>query len=758
MTVGARTACLILLASIACAGCDSGEDARIAGADATELPPPTYVGNASCAECHVAELELWRGSDHDKAMQAASAATVLADFDDASFTHEGVTTRFLVRDGEYRVVTDGPDGALDEYRVTHTIGVYPLQQYLIEFPGGRLQALGIAWDTRPSDQGGQRWFHLYPDERIGSDDPLHWTGLYQRWNTMCAECHSTDLVKNYDSANDRFDTVFASINVGCEGCHGPGSRHAADPSVPPPALAPVERAWAYADGADIARRQGSATGAEEVEVCAQCHARRSQLGDAYAPGQALLDGYRPALLDEGLYHADGQIREEVYVYGSFVQSAMFAAGVTCSDCHEPHSTRLRAEGNAVCGQCHLAGTYDSPAHHRHAAGSACVACHMRSETFMVVDPRRDHSFRVPRPDLTTRLDSPNACNDCHSDETAEWAAAQVGAWYPQGRQTTFHYGEALHAARTWSTDGSMLLRRVLDDAEQPAIARATALSLIGGRVDDALIGSIDRSMDDDDALVQLAAIEALENLPPSLRVDRGQRFLTAPLLAQRIAAAHALLDAREQLSERRQRDLDAALVEYLDVQDFNSDRGQGLFNAASVAAALGRDDDAIRGYRTAIERDPVFTPSYVNLADLYRNAGRESDAEAVLLEGLDVNPNDAGLDLALGLSLVRSGRLEEALPRLAAAVTDAPASPYYAYVYGVALSSAGNEARALEVLGAARERFPGYPDILFALATMLRDAGETGEALETAEALVALAPADQAARALVAELTAAGAR
>jgi predicted CXXCH cytochrome family protein len=741
-------------------GCDNAEQTAPSG-QSTESVAAEFVGGTVCVTCHADETALWRGSHHDDALQVANSDTVLGDFDDTEFVYADTTTSFFSRGDERWVETDGPDGSLQEFRVTHTIGIEPLQQYMVELPNGHYQVLSVTWDTRPAENGGQRWFHLYPDEQIDSDDPLHWTGTYQSWNTTCAECHSTDLRKNYDSAEHAFDTTFASIDVDCEACHGPGSLHASDPTVPPLAATRVARAWVFRDGASIASLADDAPRSNEIEVCAQCHSRRSQLTDDYEPHDSFLDGFRPSLLDAGLYHADGQILDEVYVYGSFLQSAMASAGVTCSDCHEPHSTALRASGNDVCARCHLTSTFDTPDHHHHAAnsaGSQCVSCHMRAETYMVVDPRRDHSFRVPRPDLSTRLQSPNACNDCHSEQTSDWAAEQVAAWFPTGRQNEFHYGEAFHAAQTWTEERAPLLRRVVEDTAQPAIVRATAVSLLAEQLTGTDVELIGSAVESPEPLVQLAALDALQSLPPERRFERAQSLLTDPRLSLRTTAARALLASRGQLSERRQSDLDAALTEYVQTQQFNSDRAEGLLNLGTLMTELGRAEDSARLYLAAIAREPAFSAAYVNLADLYRNLGREPEAEAALREGLTVNPDDAGLNLALGLSLVRSARTDEALVQLRAAVANAPDAPYYAYVLGVALNSAGQPATAIDTLAATHTRFPAHRDTLFALTTMLRDAGETDAAIEHARRLVELIPSDVDARGLLAQLESAATR
>ncbi|WP_428099109.1 tetratricopeptide repeat protein [Candidatus Rariloculus sp.] len=735
------------------AGCERSSDSPPA-TDFAQAAEVVFVGGQACAGCHADEALSWTGSHHDGAMQPARPDTVLGDFDNAEFSYNGVTSVLFERDGEFGMATDGPSGALEEYRVTHTFGIEPLQQYLLELPDGRHQASSIAWDTRPAQLGGQRWFHLYPDDAVDHEDPLHWTGVFQSWNTMCAECHSTNLEKNYSADPQSFATTWSSIDVDCEACHGPGSAHVASPEQVSLALPAAARAWVMDEATGIAARSTPLDSAAEIEVCAQCHSRRAQLSDEFLPGQPLLDGFRPALLDEGLYHADGQILDEVYVYGSFLQSAMHAAGVTCSDCHDPHSTGLRANGNAVCGTCHLASTFESPRHHNHREDSApdCVDCHMRAEIYMVVDPRRDHSFRVPRPDLSVRIGVPNACNDCHRDETAAWAAEQVAGWFPDGRHSEFHYGEAIQAGRAWQADRVPLLERVVTDAQTPAIARATAVSLLGNQLDDTVLDLVGLALLDDDPIVQLAALDVVPGVPENLRIDFAQRLLDAPLRALRSSAARALATLRPRLSARRQQDLDAALEDHIAVQMFNADRAQGHFNLGSLFDDLGQPGDAEQSYLEAIEREPGFAASYINLADLYRRTGREDEALQLLGNALAMIPEDAGLPFALGLSLVRSGRQTEALEFIERAAELAPASPYYAYALGVALNSAGESERALAVLGDAHEQFPGYREILLALATMYRDGGEIEVALVYTRRLIELWPADPDARSLLAEL------
>ena len=385
-----------------------------------------FVGSSTCAECHRAQADLWQPSQHKLAMQHATTESVLGNFNDAGFDHGGVHSRFFRKDGKFFVETDGADGKLAVFEVKYTFGLDPLQQYLIEFPDGRLQALSIAWDARPASKGGQRWFHLYPNETIRHDDVLHWTQLNQNWNFMCAECHSMGVHKNYDAASNRFATTWAEISVGCEACHGQGSRHvgwarerqnwwsfgkSADPGMGLLARFTERRDVTWSPNAatgNATRSRAPDTLRAEVETCGLCHGRRGQLSEAWVPGRSLSDTHQVSPLARGLYQPDGQMLDEVYNYGSFKQSKMFAAGVTCSDCHEPHSTKLRAAGNDVCLQCHASDKYAAASHHHHERADpkvTCASCHMPQRTYMVIDQRHDHSFRIPRPDLSQTLDT-----------------------------------------------------------------------------------------------------------------------------------------------------------------------------------------------------------------------------------------------------------------------------------------------------------------------------------------------------------------
>ncbi|MBB1087242.1 cytochrome C [Lysobacter sp. SG-8] len=724
-----------------------------------------YVGADTCAGCHAPETEAWKTSQHARAMQHADAGTVLGDFNDASFEHNGVSSRFFRKGEEFWVTTDGPDGTLQDFQVAYTFGVEPLQQYLIAFPDGRLQALGIAWDSRPADAGGQRWFHLYPDEAIAHDDPLHWTGRDQNWNFMCADCHSTDLRRNYDATDDRYATTWQDINVACESCHGPASQHVAwaqggaDAAVAHKGLSIRLDArdigtWVAVAGTGNVRRSEPLAHHAETETCAVCHSRRASISTTPGPTGELLDTHLPSLLTAGLYFDDGQQRDEVFIHGSFLQSKMHAAGVTCSDCHDPHTAKLRFEGNANCTQCHAPSTFDTPAHHRHSPvpaatlgerpgdGTQCVDCHMPERTYMVVDPRRDHSFRIPRPDLSVAIGTPNACQACHAGQGDAWAAAALERWHGPPKPGFQHWAPAFHAARSGGADAAQQLQALFDDPTVPPIVRATALEELRRFPGRGLLAAIDAGLRDDSALVRLAAVEALTEAPPEAALGALQ-VADDPRLAVRATAGLVLAAApADRVPTARRTAVAGAIEDYLATQRATLERPEANLNLGVFHGRAGNAAGAELAYREAMRRDPAFVPARANLADLLRATGRDGEAGQVLEEGLALAPDDPALLHALGLQRVRGGQTGAAIDLLARAAHAAPGNARYAYVHAVAVHSQSGAAAAIPLLDRALDVAPNDPELLFARTSYALETGDTAAARRHAERFRAAAPDD----------------
>lgn len=737
---------------------DFGE--RASKANAAETQPTSniaFVGAQVCATCHSKEARLWNGSHHELAMQEANARTVLGDFHRVSFKNLGVTSTFFRKGSQFWVRTDGSDGGVHDYQIRFTFGVYPLQQYLIEMPGGRLQALGIAWDSRSPEQGGSDWFFLYPGQKITNNDPLHWTGIDQNWNYMCADCHSTNVRKNYNAVKRTFSTKYSEIDVACEACHGPGSAHIAWAkskakwrslnSTRGLTIQLDERRnvkWYANPGSGEVLRSTPRRTDHEIQMCARCHSRRGQIHEDYVHGQEVGNDYRVSLLEPSLYYPDGQIKGEDYEYGSFIQSKMFHQGVTCSDCHNPHSLKIRADGNALCADCHSSEKYESPKHHFHkpnSPGAQCVSCHMPTRTYMTIDVRRDHSLRVPRPEQSSELHVPNACTACHKDKSSQWASVAVEKWYghqPVGFQ---RFAEALKAGAVGAPGAVQSLISLVIDRNQPAIARATALSMLADYSPWPSDPLIEAGITDASAIVRGAAADSLSNSDSQARVAILAPLLSDPIRAVRIEAAEVLAGTRvDSLPQGFAAQLQSANDEYVDSLGLNADRPESHMNLGLLYEKLGRFDKAEDEFKAANVIDSTFAPAAVDLADLYRMKNQDQKGERVLRDAIAREPLDASLEFALGLAMIRQTRYNDALRRFAAAVHYDPKNPRYNYVYAVALYDSGRKGDAIATLEASLKSNAYDQNSLTSLTEWLAESGNSAEALVYAERLEQLEP------------------
>ena len=481
-------------------------------------------------------------------------------------------------------------------------------------------------------------------------------------------------------------------------------------------------------------------------MCGRCHARRSELSEDWAPGESLLNTHRVAVLDRGLYTADGQMQGEVYNYGSFLQSKMFHEGVTCSDCHEPHTQKLRRAKEEVCGICHDLKRYGSTEHHHHketTAEASCTACHMPVRTYMVLDPRHDHSFRVPRPDESVRYGTPNACNDCHKNQTFEWASKATEQWYGSTHKGYQQYAQALTEARQQSLFAAVDLVKLANDPNAPDIARATALTELVPYLDVDAYNAAQTALQSSDPLLRLAAVDLISTMDAATRWQMLAPLLRDPILAVRCAAANGVADAlpgnitpEEKLAFQR------ALADLVATEKLNADRPEGHLSLGNLFARQGQLVEAETEYKLAIQLFPLFIPAYVNLADLYRASQRDDEAEHWLMEAQKQAPHNADVIHALALLRVRQHRREESLDLLEKAAKLAPDNAHYTYVYGVGLYSAGKTALSLEVLRKASERFPANREILLGLASIAGESGDLAEANRYAKKFQQVAPSD----------------
>ena len=699
-------------------------------------PGLTYVGAASCKECHNEEYCAWESSHHYFAMAKPEPRTVLGDFNATVFVSHGVETRFAERDGDYFMETEGPDGEPHEYKVAFTFGWAPLQQYVLDLGNGRMQVPDVVWDEQR-----KRWYSIY-DERIPPGDELHWTGPLFNWNHMCVECHVTDFKKRFNPSYDSYRTHWSEPNVSCEACHGPASEHVRQ------------------EGKGGLVRTLKARGSQQIDSCARCHSRRSRLTAHDDMTEPFLANYDPALLTEGLYHADGQIQDEVYVWGSFAQSKMHGAGVLCSDCHESHTGALLREGDALCTHCHQEQppeefptikkrAYDDVIHHGHTPGTegaACVDCHMPAKIYMGIDARHDHSLRIPRPDLTVMIGTPNACSGCHEDRPPEWAAEAATRMGDGTIWEKPHYGMVFAAARENDPQAAVGLVRILHGEAEPAIVRATAAAELARYPSQETILALLDAFEDKDALVRAAAVRAMGTQPWRDReIQEGiLRLVDDPVRLVRINAAGAW---RGPIPEGK--------IAWLEMAARNAalaDRAEGAYNAAIEHERRGEPERAVAEYKAAIRRDANFFRARLNLGHLLARMGRTNEAEEVFRGAITADPSNGPAYYNLGLLYADTDRWPDALAALEAATRHLPAHARVRYNYGLALDKLARTDDARAALQRAHELDPGDRDILRALVGFHAGLKEWDAAVTYARRYAKVAPDDPTAQQMVRSL------
>ncbi|MEC7564374.1 MAG: multiheme c-type cytochrome [Planctomycetota bacterium] len=758
---------------------------------------PTYVGTQSCLECHQDQAELWSGSYHDLAMDMATTDSVLGNFDNVQLEHYGVTSTMFTRDGSFFINTEGPDGNMADFKISYVFGVEPLQQYLVEFdrepnqPAGeiaRLQVLRVCWDTQA-----EKWFYLGPPdvhERLQPDDDLHWTGIAQRWNNMCADCHSTNLQKGFDVKTGHYHTTFSEMDVSCESCHGPGSIHV-------DLAESFSLFWDRHHGFGLPRLKGADKAETQIQTCAPCHSRRRIVHPDFRPGSSFYDHFTNEPLRPETYHADGQISDEVYVFGSFIQSKMYHKGIRCTDCHDPHSTKIKFNDNRLCTSCHLnqhmANKYDTPQHHFHKVGStgaSCVDCHMPKTTYMEVDPRRDHSLRVPRPDLSLSLGTPNACVKCHFDDNIppsvslsderksalhlkqyadwvrvaasgeqdvqqqlnrvnQWAVDAVNHWYPDSTHRRDHFGQTLKVAWNQESIAPAAIVELLETPEIPAIARASALGWLDPSLSPESLETAVLQLKSSDPQVRIAALMTMQGYrdgtagmsPFTTLVNKAMPLLSDPLRSVRVTAVQVVSEIPTQLWKGRDHTAFRKALEELKLGMLvNNDRAATHLTLGSIHENMGDANLAENYYRLAMQVEPHATGPRANLAALL------DQRVEVIIQRARQSPGSMTAEDRNQMErfAIEAQQLRQA--ELANFQRDAGYAPNNAivqYRYGLALYRNGKADEALLVLRHVHELEPQTPIYMIALSRLLQAVGQLEEALQVAEKLVMTEPLHQ---------------
>ncbi len=691
-----------------------------------------YVGSESCKSCHEIQYSDWKGSDHEKAMMVADQNSVLADFN-TTFISNDVTSRFFKKGDKYYVNTEGTDGKYNDYEIVYTFGVRPLQQYIVKFPGGKFQCIRTAWDTEK-----KVWFDLYPDMKVVHDEWIHWTKGGLSWNTMCADCHSTLVKKNYNPIKDTYNTTFANINTSCEACHGPGKEHVT-----------ITNSEAFKNNPDTTKSIGKLymkkhdLPKNKVDDCARCHSLRTQYTEYYDHQGSYMDHYAPDLLRDGVYFPDGQILGEVYVYGSYIQSKMYAQNVKCNDCHNVHSLELKFEGNKLCLQCHEPKKYDVVSHNFHEINPPeCIDCHMPGRTYMGNDFRRDHSFRVPRPDLSARYGVPNTCNECHDDKTPDWAAKAVRNWY--GPERVKHFSEALTFGNTRVPEAIPGLVELAGDIMQPAIARSTAILYLGETADQQAFHTIASLLDDAEPLVRYTAARMLDVLPPQNRAQLLPQLLVDSVRTVRISALGSLVGVpKNLLSNLAQANYDNVFDEYWTGLQLRSDFPGGQMEIARYYEKTDNPSLAEQAYARAIEIDSYYNPARINLASLYYGQERFNEAEKLFLKVIEQEPSFGQAYYSLGLLYAEQNKMLEAVGYLEQATEKIDYNDRVPYNYGLILQRLGKRTEAESAFIKGLKINPNSISNLYALGYLYVEQNRFGDAAPVLEKLIFLDPENQ---------------
>ena len=714
--------CFLLLALIFLTACSTDRKEEYSNIkEKRVVVKSTYIGSESCKACHQEEFKDWKGSHHDLAMQVADSISVLGNFNNKTIVFKKIKSTFFKKGNDFYVNTEGHDGNYADFKIEYTFGVTPLQQYLVKFDNGEYQCLSTAWDSVKNE-----WFSLLqPELDINHGDRLHWTGSAMSWNMMCADCHSTNIHKNYDSKTDTYNTTFSLINVSCESCHGAASEHEEYYQNPLENGTPPKM-YMYTE----------MESEEVVDKCARCHSRRSQITEYFNYQGDFMDHYAPSLLLDGLYEVDGQIDDEVYVYGSFVQSKMYHEGVSCKDCHNVHSLKLKKQGNDLCMTCHEP-SYNTEEHHFHPTnfeGSQCINCHMTGKIYMGNDFRRDHSFRVPRPDQSVKYNTPNACTGCHDDKSDEWAAKIIVDKY--GNERADHFSD--HLLKGYYEDPSAF-EILMSGHQYPDIARATAVNLYGSQpLSSEQLNRLTLYLRDSSALVRNEVVVSLEQYQNEAIAKYIAPMLKDSLRMVRVSAARYFNMSNQDVATIE--NYKTANKEFLTALHLNADFSSGQHQIALYYQSKGNEEAAIKAYKRAIEIDGYNNRPRMNLALIYYNQGLTNKSEELYLKVIEQEPDFSYPYYMLGLLYNELNNDIKALEYLKLATEKLPFNQNAYYNYALKLQGTGKHTTSIVVLKRGLEYAPYNERLLY--AKMLGEANTNliSDAKATCVLLMQIAP------------------
>ncbi len=648
----------------------------------------------ACFECHESSHQSWKDSHHANANRRIDPSQDEAVF--ASVAQNGPFS-FLAEDGRYRIedasIADEQLARIAATEIDSVIGYEPIWQYLVPFPGGRWQTHAMTWDVEEKE-----WFNVFGDEERDPGDWGHWTQQGMNWNSNCAFCHMTDFKKNYDYRTHSYSSTWVIEGVSCIQCHAGMEEHVAK-----------AREGDY-------EAMGEPDLQLAMENCASCHSRREELTlNDFKAGESYHNHFRLTLTDQpGVYFENGLANEEDYVYTSLVLSKMGEKGVTCFDCHDPHTakTKVPQRDNALCMQCHSTGLkeasiIDEATHSHHAAGTqgaSCVDCHMPERTYMGRDPRRDHGFTIPDPQSTIDRGEPNACTGCHDDQSPEWALDRYREWYGESDRWKFQQrrAHALHAAHEYESDGWKELVALYDLATN-VYWKTSYMRMMSHYASE--------------AEVLKRAVEAMSSRKPELR---DAAVLTLSRRQDRLADLQTALNDPSRLVRLQAANALSAMYdgskmafqEWKKYVEMNADRPYGALRRAELAL-LQRDLPLARQMvRQAISMDRNNPHMRYDGAIVLSRTGDTDEALRMLAEGRKIDPNLPFLAYAQALLYGEKGNLRASVQAFEDAVRLDPQQARWWYNLSIAYMNDGQMEKASDALDRALLISPTDPSYL----------------------------------------------
>lgn len=689
----------------------------------SEIKPQSvaYVGDQSCKNCHATEFKEWKQSHHYMSMLPPNDSTVRGDFNNVTFSADGVSSRFYKKGSKFYINTEGDDGKNHDFEVKYIFGFTPLQQYLVQFPGGRLQVPRLSWDVNK-----KKWFNQYAGQKIPSHDWLHWTGNAQNWNTMCATCHSTNLRKNYDIESDTYKTSYNIINVSCESCHGAGKSHV-------DFINGDYKSGERIKGSFLKLARNSKQ-LEEINTCAPCHARISEINGSHIESKEIMDNYIPQIPDTEFFHADGQVNDEDYIYTSFLQSRMFHKGVTCSTCHNPHSIKLKRTGNQTCTLCHIPTKYDVPTHTFHKKGTAaaeCKNCHMPGKLYMGNDLRHDHSFRVPRPDLSLKYGTPNACSNCHKDKSEKVLADAVVKWF--GPKRKYHFADDLIPGSRLDAESEKHLTNLIDNKFVPKIIKATATFYLGSIQTQTSLNTILARLASKEAQIRYRALRSLASFPTENWIEAVGPLLSDKVRAVRIAAADLYITIpSNQISENYRIPFAAAQIELEKSLRYQTDFSTGNVMLADYYLKLKEYSNAEKFYLRGLKKDSNMNYAWLNLSAAYNSQGKNTQALQALESALKNDTKNERIYYNMALLHNEMNNIPAAEKAFAKAVALKSTNSRVYYNYGLLLNQSKKFKVAETVLVKGIQINPSDSELYYALTFVYIQSNNKAKAIETA--------------------------